>query len=87
VSIAEEPIPPVIWPIGTSLTFNRWSNTLIVTAINKSELTKLNRERKTHKLPTLRQYPIGAQKPGMIGVALSNAEVKQLEKLRATNKL
>lgn len=85
VSITEQPIPSVIWPLGTNLYLNYSNHVLTITAINKSELAKLNRERKTHKLPALREYPIGAQKPGMIGVALSNVEIKQLKNWRASD--
>lgn len=82
VSITEQPIPPVIWPLGTSLRLNYSGDALIVTAINKDELTNINRQREAHNLPALHEYPIGAQKPGMIGVALKDAEVKQLKKWR-----
>jgi hypothetical protein len=85
VSIGDKKIPPVIWPLGTSLSFNDPNNAFTITAVTEKELAQLNLIRKTRSLPTLRQYPIGAQKPGMIGVALKNSEVKQLKKWRAND--
>jgi hypothetical protein len=84
VSIGDEKIPPVIWPLGTSLSLNDPNDASIITAVSQKELAQLNLNRKTHNLPALRQYPVGAQKPGMIGVALSNAEIKQLKKWRVS---
>jgi len=85
VSIGDKKIPPVIWPLGTSLSFNDPNNAFTITAVTEKELAQLNLNRKTRSLPALREYPIGAHKPGTIGVALSNAEIKQLKKWRAND--
>lgn len=87
VSIGDKAIPPVVWPLGTNLYVNNSGYALTVTAITQSELMKLNRERKTHDSPALHEYPIGAQKPGLIGVGLKDSEVKHLKKWRASDKL